>query len=55
MKKSRILAIAAITAIFLSGCKKEKQEVMPDPVINVDSETVIDLPPAGGSQVSSIR
>ncbi len=22
---------------------------MPDPVINVDSETVIDLPPAGGS------
>lgn len=49
MKKSRILAIAAITAIFLSGCKKEKQEVMPDPVINVDSETVIDLPPAGGS------
>lgn len=49
MKKTRILAIAAITAISLSGCKKEKQEVMPDPVINVDSETVMDLPPAGGS------
>ena len=39
----------AITALLLAGCDNEEQKVVPDPIINVDTETVIELPPAGGS------
>ena len=34
---------------YLAGCDNEEQKVVPDPIINVDTETVIELPPAGGS------
>ena len=49
MKKLRITAAMAITALLLAGCDNEEQKVVPDPIINVDTETVIELPPAGGS------
>ena len=49
MKKLRIAAAMAITALLLAGCDNEEQKVVPDPIINVDTETVIELPPAGGS------
>ena len=39
----------AITALLLAGCDNEEQKVVPDPIINVDTEAVIELPPAGGS------
>ena len=38
----------AITALLLAGCDKEEQK-LPDPIINVDNEAVIELPPAGGT------
>ena len=49
MKKLRITAAMAITALLLAGCDNEEQKVVPDPIINVDTEAVIELPPAGGS------
>ena len=49
MKKLRIAAAMAITALLLAGCDNEEQKVVPDPIINVDTEAVIELPPAGGS------
>ena len=38
----------AITALLLAGCDKEEQK-LPDPIIKVDNEAVIELPPAGGT------
>ena len=48
MKRLRITAAMAITALLLAGCDKEEQK-LPDPIINVDNEAVIELPPAGGT------
>ena len=50
MKRLKILAVTAITALLLAGCNKEEQEIVPEelPVINVDTVTVKTLPPAGG-------
>ena len=48
MKKLRITAAMAITALLLAGCDKEEQK-LPDPIINVDNEAIIELPPAGGT------
>ena len=38
----------AITALLLAGCDKEEQK-LPDPIINVDNEAVIEFPPTGGT------
>ena len=35
MKKLRITAAMAITALLLAGCDNEEQKVVPDPIINV--------------------
>ena len=48
MKRLRITAAMAITALLLAGCDKEEQK-LPDPIIKVDNEAVIELPPAGGT------
>ena len=51
MKKLRITAAMAITALLLAGCDNEEQKVVPDPIINVDTETVIELPPLPQGEV----
>ena len=44
----------AITALLLAGCDKEEQK-LPDPIINVDNEAIIELPPAGGTASFAYR
>ena len=54
MKRLRITAAMAITALLLAGCDKEEQK-LPDPIIKVDNEAVIELPPAGGTASFAYR
>ena len=54
MKRLRITAAMAITALLLAGCDKEEQK-LPDPIINVDNEAIIELPPAGGTASFAYR